>query len=81
MVRCSMSMDNFIMHLLQAISIEYDSIMTSINSYVRHLDLENVWALLLSQEMHTQSATTKISLYAHIVEKQKKVDQQNNHNP
>lgn len=41
------------------------------------MDLEDVQALLLSQEMHLQSATIVAPLFAHMTDHSKKMDQNN----
>lgn len=54
------------MHLLQGLSFEYDSIIANVNSHRAPLDIEEVLAFLLNQEMRTVSAITPLHLSANL---------------
>lgn len=84
MARQPVSNDNFIMHLLQGLSSEYDAVITNVNSQLLLLEIEEVLALLLSQQMCIiSSSTPPLSPSAHLVNRplrrQKSIDFSLNH--
>lgn len=64
--------DDFIMHLLQRLPLEYDAVVANINSFSGPLAIEDVQSLLLSQEIRLQQATIEVTPAAHVVEKFKR---------
>lgn len=74
MAGCPVFEDDFILHLFQGIPFEYDFIIASINSRSEALGLEDVQALLVSQDMRIQSANTEPNPSAHVADRQKNTD-------
>lgn len=79
MVGHPISNDDFIMNLLQGVSLEYDIVIANTNLILISLDIEDILALLLSQEMRIQSMNSEMIPSTYVVEKTRKNDKETNH--
>lgn len=79
MVGCTISHENFVLKLLAGFLLEYDSVVANINSQKTLLDIEEVHALLLSQEIQIQQAfPVELTLATYLIDLQNKKGDNNN---
>lgn len=76
-----MSNDDFVMHLLQGIPLEYDLVIANINSLPTSLGAEYALALLLSQEIRLKTMTDEPDPVVHAAETTRKFDNSNMSRP
>lgn len=60
------------MHLLPGLPLEYDDVITYINSHQLPLEIEEVHAMLMSQEMRLQQAIPSVQPAANTVNREAK---------
>lgn len=63
------SNDDFILHLLQGIPMEYDSVIANVNCLPTSLDVEDVLAHWRNQKIWIQSMNTEPALTAYAAKK------------